>query len=147
MLTLEDTDVAIKRAEQYLHHGNEAGAAVKDKVAFKADVGDAGDRDAKFAAMEKKVQALQVQLRGDTAGAKRGRNGAPVQKKAVPVCVKEKGGCGKRGHTVEDFWEDLDAAKANIDAVMAKRNKKIPCDVGTKHVAVTFEIVAQCMRA
>ena len=55
MLTLEDTDVAIKRAEQYLHRSDEAGAAVKNKVAFKADVGDAGDRDARFDAMEKKV--------------------------------------------------------------------------------------------
>ena len=80
--------------------------------------------DAKFAAMEKKIQALQALLRGDAAGAKRGRNGVPVQKKPVPVCLKEKGGCGKRGHTVEDCWEDLDAAKAKIDAAMAKRDKK-----------------------
>ena len=86
MITLEDTDVAIKRAEQYLHRSDGAGAVVKDKVAFKADVSDAEDRDAKFAAMEekmkaqaKKVQALQAQLHGDTAGAKRGRNGVPVQ--------------------------------------------------------------------
>ena len=43
MLTLEDTAVAIKRAEQYLHRNDGAGAAVKDKVAFKADVGDAED--------------------------------------------------------------------------------------------------------
>ena len=89
MLTLEDTDVAIKRAEQYLHHNDGAGAAVKDKVALKADVGFAEDPDAKFAAMEKKIQALQAQMHGDTAGAKRGRNGAPVQKKAVPVCLEE----------------------------------------------------------
>ena len=95
MLTLEDTDVAIKRAEQHLHRSDGAGAAVKDKVAFKADVGDAEAPDAKFAAMEKKIQALQAQLRGDAAGAKRGRNGVPVQKKPVPVCLKEKGGCGK----------------------------------------------------
>ena len=78
------------REEQYLQHINEAGAAVKDKVEFLVDVGDAEDPDAKFAAMEKKVQALQAQLRGDTAGAKRGRNVAPLQKKAVPVCPKEK---------------------------------------------------------
>ena len=41
-------------------------------------------------AQDKKVQALQAQLCGDTAGAKRGRNGVPVQKKAVPVCLEEK---------------------------------------------------------
>ena len=45
MLTLEDTDVAIKRAEQHLHRSDGAGAAVKDKVAFKADVSDAEDPD------------------------------------------------------------------------------------------------------
>ena len=61
-------------------------------MAFKADVSDAEDRDTKFAVMEKKVQALQAQLRGDTTAAKRVRNGAPVQTKAVPVCLKEKGG-------------------------------------------------------
>ena len=90
MLTLEDTDVAIKRAEQYLHRSDGTGAAVKDKVAFKADVDDVEDRDIKIAAMEKKIQALQAQLRGDTAGAKRGCNGAPVHKKAVLVCLREK---------------------------------------------------------
>jgi hypothetical protein len=47
-----------------------------------------------------------------------------VQKKTVPVCLKEKGGCGKRGHTVEDCWKDLDAARAKIDAAMAKMDKK-----------------------
>ena len=57
---------AWKKAEQYLHRCDGAGAAVKDKVAFKADVGDAEDPDAKFAAMEKKIQALQAQLHGDT---------------------------------------------------------------------------------
>ena len=124
MLSLKDTDVAINRAEQYMHRNEEASAAVKDKVTFKADVDDVEDRNIKFAAMEKKIQALQAQPRGDTAGAKRSCNGAPVHKKAVPVCLKGKGGCGKRGHIVDDCWEDLDAAKAKIDAAMAKRDKK-----------------------
>ena len=47
-----------------------------------------------------------------------------MQKKTVPVCLEEKGGCRKRGHRVEDCWEDLDAAKPKIDAAMAKRDKK-----------------------
>ena len=53
--------------------------------------------ESKFAAMEenmnaqdRNIQALQAQLRGDTTGAKRGCNGVPVQKKAVPVCLKRK---------------------------------------------------------
>ena len=53
MLSLEDTDAAINRAEQYLRRNEEASAAVKDKVAFKADFDDVDDRDVKFAAMEK----------------------------------------------------------------------------------------------
>jgi hypothetical protein len=56
MLTLEDTEVAIKRAEQYLHRSDGAGTVIKDKVAFKADISDAEDRDAKFAAMEEKIK-------------------------------------------------------------------------------------------
>jgi hypothetical protein len=43
-----------------------------------------------------------------------------VQKKGVPVCLKEKGGCGKRIDTVDDCWEDLDTAKAKIDAAVTK---------------------------
>ena len=55
MLTLEDTEVAIKRAEQYLRCDG-AGTVIKDKVAFKADISNAEDRDAKFAAMEEKIK-------------------------------------------------------------------------------------------
>ena len=57
MLALGDADMAIKRAEQYLHRSDRAGAVVKDKVAFKADVSDAEDKDAKFIAMEEKMKA------------------------------------------------------------------------------------------
>jgi hypothetical protein len=62
MMTLEDTDVAIKRAEKYLYHSDGAGSAIKNKVAFKADVGDAEDRDAKFAARTKSRRFSKVQL-------------------------------------------------------------------------------------
>ena len=94
MLTLEDTDVAIKRAEQYLHRSDGAGAAVKDKVAFKADVGDTEDRDAKLAAMEEKmkaqdkmVQALQAQLRGDTVRHRGMGTGISESSKRVPIFI------------------------------------------------------------
>jgi hypothetical protein len=97
MLTLEDTDVAIKRAEQYLHRSDGAGAAVKDRVVFKVDISDAEGRDAKFAAMEEKVkaqenrvQALQAQLRGDAAGAKRGRNGVLMQERLCQCALNRK---------------------------------------------------------
>ena len=123
MLTLEYTDVAIKRAEQYLHRNEDAGADNKDKkVVFKADVEDAESAQSKeFDALKAQVQALQAQLRGDTPGAKRGRNGVPV-KKEIPVCAK----CKKRGHKEEDCWDGLDDAKAKLDAALAKREKQ-PC--------------------
>jgi hypothetical protein len=123
MLTLDDTDAAIKRAEQYLHRNDDAGEDTKDKVAFAAGVGN--DQDAKLVALEAQVQALQAQLRGDTAGSKRGRNGVPVDKKVIPVCLKEQGGCGKRGHTVDNCWHNLDDQKAKIDAALEKRDKKM----------------------
>lgn len=121
MLTLEDTDVAIKRAEQYLHRNEDAGADKDKKVAFKADVEDAESAQSeKFAALEAQVKALQAQLRGDAAGAKRARNGVPV-KKEVPVCGK----CKKRGHETEDCWQDLDAQKEKVDKAIANRDKKM----------------------
>ena len=121
MLTLEDTDVAIKRAEQYLHRNEDAGADNKDKkVVFKADVEDAESTQSKeFDALKAQVQALQAQLRGDTPGAKRGRNGVPV-KKEIPVCAN----CKKRGHKAEDCWDGLDDAKVKLDAAIAKREKQ-----------------------
>ena len=121
MLTLEDTDVAIKRAEQYLHRNEDAGADNKDKkVVFKADVEDAESTQSKeFDALKAQVQALQAQLRGDTPGAKRGRNGVPV-KKEIPVCAN----CKKRGHKAEDCWDGLDDAKVKLDAALAKREKQ-----------------------
>ena len=76
-----------------MHRNDEAGADKKDKkVVLKADVEDAESAQSKeFDALKAQVQALQAQLRGDTTGAKRGRNGVPV-KKEIPVCTK----CKKR---------------------------------------------------
>ena len=129
MLTLSDTDQAIRVAEKYLTRSDDAGPESKNTVAFKSDVAKAKEAtDAnidKFAALEAQVQALQAQLRGDVPGAKRGRNGVPVDKKPVPVCLKEKGGCGKKGHSVEDCWGDLDAQKKKLDAALEKRDKKM----------------------
>jgi hypothetical protein len=81
MLTLEDTDVAIKRAEQYLHLSDGAGAVIKDKVAFKADVGDDEDRDAKFAAMEENKRSKRRKSKlskRSSAGIQRGPSAAAM---------------------------------------------------------------------
>ena len=52
---------------------------------------------------------LSAQLRGNTSGAKRERNGVPVEKQPVPVCTV----CGIRGHNAVDCWDKLDADQAN----------------------------------
>jgi len=101
MLTLEDTDVAIKRAEQYMHRNDDTGANNKDKkVVFKADVEDAKSAQSKeFDALKVQVQALQAQLRGDTPGAERGRNGVEKVKKDIPVCAAKCKKCDTRRKT------------------------------------------------
>jgi hypothetical protein len=62
-----------------------------------------------------KIKALSAQLR-----AKRARNGAPVEKKPIPVCTF----CSKRGHNAVDCWDKLDADQAKLDVAKANRDKK-----------------------
>jgi len=66
-------------------------------------------QDAKAKAQDAKIKALSAQLRGDASDAKRARNGAPVEKKPIPVCTV----CGKRGHNAVDCCDQLDADQAN----------------------------------
>ena len=117
MITLEDTEAGIKRCEQHLQRAATDDASPKAKVlvaeisgqdtavelpALKATT-KAQDANAK--AQDAKIKELSAQLRGDTSGAKRARNGAPVEKKPIPVCTV----CGKRGHNGVDCWDQLDA--------------------------------------
>ena len=67
-----------------------------------------------------KIKALSAQLCGDTSGAKRARNGVPVDKKPIPVCTV----CGKRGNNAADCWDKLDADQAKLDVDKANRDKK-----------------------
>ena len=62
MPTLGDRDVAIKRAEQYLHCSDGAGTVINVKVAFRADISEAEDRHTKFAAMEEKVKVQEKKV-------------------------------------------------------------------------------------
>jgi hypothetical protein len=71
-------------------------------------------------AQDAKIKALSAQLRGDTSGAKRARNGVPVEKKPIPVCTV----CSKRGHNAVDCWDKLDADQAKLDLAKAARDKK-----------------------
>ena len=66
-------------------------------------------QDANAKAQDAKIKELSAQLRGDTSGAKRARNGAPVEKKPIPGCTV----CGERGHNAVDCWDQLDADQAN----------------------------------
>ena len=122
MLTVEDTDDAIKRAQQFLHRNEDDGAGSKDdtKVAFVADVDTSKAQDDKIAEMGAKIEALQAQLKKQQAPGtgKRHRNGKPVGE--VSVCES----CGKRGHTKDQCWKGLDEAKAKIEKAIAERDKK-----------------------
>jgi uncharacterized protein YjgD (DUF1641 family) len=129
MLTLAETDIAMKRAEQYLGRNEGAGSDAKDdvKVAFAAGVDDSTPQDTRLTVMEAEnaemkaqLKVLQAKLSGDKPGTNRNRVGNPVDKKLVPVCSS----CGKRGHIKDDCWDALDAEKEKIDAAIAKREKK-----------------------
>ena len=129
MLTLAETDVAIKRAEQHLGRHEGAASDAKDdvKVAFAAGIDGSTPQDTRLTAMEAEnaemkaqLKALQAKLSGEKPGTKRNRGGNPVDKKPVPVCAA----CGKRGHIKDECWDALDAEKEKIDAAIAKREKK-----------------------
>jgi len=127
MITIEDTDAAIKRCEQYLQRAATDEGSPKAKV-LATEVEISGqDTAAELAALkattkaqDAKIKALSAQLRGDTSGAKRARSGAPVDKKPIPVCTV----CGKRGHNAANCWDKLAADKAKFDLAMANRGKK-----------------------
>jgi hypothetical protein len=71
-------------------------------------------------AQDDKIKAISAQLHGDTSGAKRARNGVPVEKKPIPVCTV----CSKRGHNAVDCWDKLDADQAKLALAKAARDKK-----------------------
>jgi hypothetical protein len=103
MITLEDTEAAVKRCEQHLQRAATDDASPKAKVLATEISGQdiAAELEALKAttkAQDAKIKALSAQLRGDTSGAKRARNGVPVEKKPVPVCTV----CSKRGHNAVD---------------------------------------------
>jgi hypothetical protein len=83
MITLEDTEAAIKRCEQHLQRAATDDASPKAKVLATEISGQ--DTAAELAALkattkaqDAKIKALSAQLRGDTSSAKRARNGVPV---------------------------------------------------------------------
>jgi hypothetical protein len=99
MITLEDTEATVKQCEQHLQRADTDDASPKAKVLATEISGQ--DTAAELAvlkaitnAQDAKIKALSAQLRGDTSGAKRARNGVPLEKKPVPVCTV----CSKRGH-------------------------------------------------
>jgi hypothetical protein len=125
MITLEDTEAALKRCEQHLQRAATDDASPKAKV-LATEISEQ-DTAAELAALkattkaqDAKIKALSAQLRGDTSGAKRARNCVPVEKKPIPVCTV----CSKRGHNAVDCWDKLDADQAKLDLAKAARDKK-----------------------
>ena len=128
MITIEDTDAAIKRCEQHLQcAATDEGSPrprflrlrwrSRDKIPAELAALKATTK-----AQDAKIKALSAQLRGDTSGAKRARSGVPrtVDKKPIPVCTV----CGKRGYNAADCWDKLDADQAKLDVAKANRDKK-----------------------
>jgi hypothetical protein len=125
MITLEDTEADIKRCKQHLQRVATDDASPKAKVLTTEIEISGQDTAAELATLKattktqdakiKALSALSAQLR-----AKRARNGAPVEKKPIPVCTV----CSKRGHDAVDFWDKLDADQAKIDVAKANRDKK-----------------------
>jgi hypothetical protein len=125
MITLEDTEAAVKRCEQNFQRAATDDAFPKAKVLATEISGQ--DTAAELAALkattkaqDAKIKALSAQLRGDTSGAKCARNCVPVEKKPIPVCTV----CSKRGHNAVDCWDKLDADQAKLDLAKAARDKK-----------------------
>ena len=90
MITIEDTDAAIKRCEQYLQRaatdeGSPKVLATEVEISGQDTAAELAALKATAKAQEAKIKALSAQLRGDTSGAKRARSGAPVDKKPIPV--------------------------------------------------------------
>ena len=143
MITLEDTEAALKRCEQHLQRVATDDASPKAKVLATEISGQ--DTAAELAALkattkaqDAKIKALSAQLRGDTSVAKRARNGVPVEKKPIPVCTV----CSKRGHNAVECWDKLDADQANLakaarDKKKADMSKRQPSSKETKAYAAT----------
>ncbi len=115
----------MKRCEQHLQRAATDDTSPKAKVLATEISGQ--DTAAELAALktttraqDAKIKALSAQLRGDTSGAKRARNGVPVEKKPIPVCTV----CSKRGHNAVDCWDKLDTDQAKLDLAKAARDKK-----------------------
>ena len=129
MITLEDTDAAVRRCEQHLERAAIDAASPKAKV-LATEVLAPDNTAIEFAALKAtvkaqspQVKALSAQLRSDTSDAKRARNGAPVERNLFQ-CALFDSVCGKRGHNATDCWDKLDADQAKLDAAKAVRDKK-----------------------
>jgi hypothetical protein len=90
IITLEDTEATVKRCERHLHRAATEDASPKAKVlateiSGQDSVAELAALKATTKAQDAKIKALSAQLRGGTSGAKRARNGVPVEKKPIPV--------------------------------------------------------------
>ena len=85
MISLEDTEVAVKRCEQHLQRAATDDASPKvlaTEISAQDTAAELAALKATAKAQDAKTKALSAQLRGDTSGAKRARNG-----KHIPVAL------------------------------------------------------------
>jgi len=85
MITIEDTDAAIKRCEQHLQRAATDEGSPKVEISGQDAAAELAALKATTKAQDAKIKVLSAQLRGDTSGAKHARSGAPVDKKPFPV--------------------------------------------------------------
>jgi hypothetical protein len=100
MISIEDTDAAIKRCEKHLQRAATDEGSPREAKIPATEVEISGqDTAAELAALkattktqDANIKAFSAQMRGDTSGAKRARSGDPVDKKPIPVhCVWQTG--------------------------------------------------------
>jgi hypothetical protein len=146
-ITLEDTEAALKRCEQHLQRAATDDASPKAKVLATEISGQ--DTAAELAALkattksqDAKIKALSAQLRGDTSGAKRARNGVPVERNLSQCAVFAANG-GTMLWIVGRNWTrttdqaKLDLAKAARDKKKADMSKRQPSSKETKAYTAT----------
>ena len=134
ILNLENTDEAIKRAQNFMQRRDEQNASSDQRAAFSSSVSTSSDEDPQVAALRAELKAKDQRLAAleakvdrfsggspppDQPGTKRFRGG--TGKSAPPTCNH----CNARGHLEADCWkkkrDELDAKIKKAETARASR--------------------------